>query len=148
MRRRVDADFGGFGLFVRAVDAGEILELAGPRLGVKALGVALLRLGQRRIDEDLDELALRKHLAHHVALGAERRDEGGQHDEAGVGHQPRDFADPADILDPVGLGEAEIAVETVADIVAIEQEGVPTDARPASFQRGWRWSTCRRLTDP
>ena len=59
------------------------------------------------------------------ALGPERRDEGGQHDQPGVGHQPRDFADPADVLDAVGLGEAEVAVEPVADIVAVEQEGVP-----------------------
>ena len=50
----------------------------------------------------------------------------------GVGHQPRDLADAADVLDPVGLGEAEVAVEAVADIVAVEQEGVPP-ARASFF---------------
>src|SRR3546814_21133536 len=35
-----------------------------------------------------------------------------------------DLADAADILDPVGLGEAEVAVEPVPDIVAVEQEAV------------------------
>ena len=65
-----------------------------------------------------------KQLAHHAPLGAERRDERAQHDQSGVRHQPGDLADAADILDPVFLGEAEIAVEAVADIVAIEQQRV------------------------
>ena len=55
--RRVDPDFRRFGRLVGAVDAGEIGELAGARLGVEALGVARLGDGQRRIDMDLDELA-------------------------------------------------------------------------------------------
>ena len=53
------------------------------------------------------------------------RDERGEHDQPGIGHQLGDFADPADILDPVGLGKAQILVEAVAHIVAVEQEGVP-----------------------
>jgi hypothetical protein len=53
------------------------------------------------------------------------RDERGDDDQAGIGHQLRHFADAADILDPVGLGESQILVEAVAHIVAIEQEGVP-----------------------
>ena len=43
--------------------------------------------------------------------------------QAGIDHQLRDFGDAADILDAVGIGEAEIAVEAVADIVAVEQIG-------------------------
>ena len=39
-------------------------------------------------------------------------------------HQLGDLADAADVLHPVGLGEAEVAVEPVADIVAVEQHGV------------------------
>src|SRR6185312_16072862 len=78
--RRVDAHLGMLGRLIRAVDAGEILELAGPRLGVEALRVALLGLGERRIDEDLEKLALGEHPPHHVPLGSERRDEGGHDD--------------------------------------------------------------------
>ena len=44
-------------------------------------------------------------------------------------HQLRDLADAADVLDPVGLGEAEVAVEPVADIVAIEQHGVAAERK-------------------
>jgi hypothetical protein len=47
------------------------------------------------------------------------------HDQASIRHQLRDLADTADILDPVGLGEAQVLVEAVAHIVAIEQEGMP-----------------------
>ena len=60
-------------------------------------------------------------LAHHLPLGAERRDEGAEHDQAGVHHQLGDLADAADILDAVGFGEAEIAVEPMAHVVAVEQ---------------------------
>ena len=63
-------------------------------------------------------------LAHHLALGAVGRDERAQHDQPALDHQLRHFADAANVLHPVGLGEAEIAVEAVADIVAVEQHGV------------------------
>ena len=71
-------------------------------------------------------------LADHRPLGAERADEGGEHDQARIHHQLRRLAGAADILDPVGGGEAEILVEAEADIVAVEQEGVA----PARVQLG------------
>ena len=46
------------------------------------------------------------------------------HDQPGIGHQLRHLADAADILHAVGIGEAQILVEPMADIVAIEQEGM------------------------
>ncbi len=47
---------------------------------------------------------------------------------AGVDHQLGDLGDPADVLHPVGVGEAEILVEAVADVVAVQQVGVPAGA--------------------
>ena len=32
-----------------------------------------------------------------------------EHDQPGVDHQPRDLGDAADVLDAVGVGEAEVA---------------------------------------
>jgi hypothetical protein len=85
-------------------------------------------------------------LARHLALGAEGRDEGDEHDQAGIGHQLGDFGDAADVFHAIGIGEAEIAVEAVADIVAVEDEGVlarvPVSASPAR----WRWWTCPSRT--
>ena len=57
----------------------------------------------------------------------------------GVDEQFRRLADPADVLDPVGVGEAEVAVEPVADIVAVEQVGVPAlEMQPLLDQVGDR----------
>jgi hypothetical protein len=83
-RGRIDAQFSIFGRLVRAVDAGEILELAGARLGVEAFDVALFGFGERRIDEDLEELAFRDHLPHHLSLRPERRDKGREDDQARI----------------------------------------------------------------
>ena len=63
-------------------------------------------------------------VADQPPLGPERRNERAQHDEPGVGHQPRHLADAADVLDPVGCGEAQVLVETVADIVAVEERSM------------------------
>ena len=56
-----------------------------------------------------------------------------QHDQAGVDHQLGHLGDAADVLHPVGVGEAEVAVEAVADVVAVEQVGVAAHARCSFF---------------
>ena len=81
-------------------------------------------------------------------LGAERRDEGAQHDQAGVDHQLRDLADAADILDPVGFGEAEVAVKTMAHIVAVEHVRVNAARVQPLSRRGSRWSICPAPDSP
>ena len=42
---------------------------------------------------------------------------------AAVREQQRDFGDASDVLVAVGLAEAEVAVESEADVVAIEAVG-------------------------
>ncbi len=145
--RRISAIFRRL---VGLIDAGEILDLAGKRALVEALGVARDAFIERGIDENLDELALRQQLAHHAPLGAERRDERAQHDEAGVGHQLGDFADAADVLDAVALGEAQVAVETVADIVAVEQQRMRTARVQAGFDQigDGRFAGARQAGEP
>ena len=104
-----------------------------------------MQILDRRIDENLDEFAACRAVSRTMLpLGPERRDEGAQHDQPGLGHQLGDFADAADIFDPVDFGEAEIAVEPMADIVAVEQDRVARRARGAATRRDWRWSICRR----
>ncbi len=46
------------------------------------------------------------------------------HDEPALGHQLRHFAGAANVLHAVGLGEAEVATQPMADVVAVEQHGV------------------------
>ena len=110
---------------VGIVDAGEAGDLAGPRLGVEALGVALLALLDGRVDEDLDERDAVRVVrgAGPVAAGPVRADERDDGHDAGVGEQPGDLAGPADVLVAVGGGEAEVGVEAVAQVVPVEPVG-------------------------
>ena len=98
--------FRSLGRLVGRVETGEILDRAGLGLGVKALGVAPDAFLERRVDKDLEKGVRRGELAHHPAVGAERRDERADHDQPGLGHQPGDLADPPDVLDPVGVGRS------------------------------------------
>src|SRR3546814_10617034 len=71
-------------------------------------------------------------------------------DLAGVAHQLGDLADAADILDPVSLCEAEVAVEPVTDIVAVEQEAVPVHPVQLLFDevRDRRFARPRKAGEP
>ena len=44
--------------------------------------------------------------------------------QPGIRHKLGDFTDTPDILDPVGLGKAQVLIEPVPHIVAIKQECV------------------------
>ena len=55
--------------------------------------------------------------------------------EPRVDHQPGDLGDPPDVLRPVGLGKSEVAVEAVADIVAIGQLGMAAAANRRRSRR-------------
>src|SRR5205085_4252081 len=113
--------------FVGGVETGEVLEPPGPRLGVQPLGVSAYAFLQRRVDKYFEKSGGTGQLADHAALCAKRRDERTDYDEPRLGHQFCDLADPSDVLDPVGVGEAEIAVETVPNIVAVEQHCVAAE---------------------
>ena len=46
-----------------------------------------------------------------------------------------DLADAADVLDPVGVGKAQIPVEAVPHIVAVEQHRVPAERQQLLFDQ-------------
>ena len=125
---RQKRDLGLLGGLVGGVDAGEVDELTAARLVVETLGVALLGDRQRRVDEHLEELLGCEQRAGHRPLGPEGGDEGNEHDQTRVDHQLRDLGHAADVLHAVGVGEPEVGVQTVPDVVAIEQVGVVTAA--------------------
>ena len=101
---RGEHQLGLVGRLVGVVDAGEPGDLAGPGLGVEALGVALLALLDRRVDEDLDEGQVGRLVdrAGPLAAGAVRADQRHQRDDAGIGEQPGHLAGPAHVLVAVG----------------------------------------------
>ncbi len=88
--------------FVRRVETGEVGQFAATGAGVEALAVALLGHLERRVDEHLEELAGPEAVADGAAGVAVGRDQRDDHDEPGIGHQPRDLADAAHVLGPVG----------------------------------------------
>ena len=85
--------------FVGRGNAGEILDLIGPRLGVKALGIALFADLQRRVDDRLRRTCPpASDLPHHVAVRAVGRNERRDANERRIGKQSGRFADAPDVL--------------------------------------------------
>jgi hypothetical protein len=71
---------------------------------------------------------------------AERRDEGGQHDQPASTISFGHFGHAADVLHAIGVGEPQVLVQAVAHVVAVEQVGVPA-------QRVQRFSTRLAIVD-
>ena len=72
--------------------------------------------------------------ANSVAVLAVGADEAGHGDDAAVGEQFRDLADAANVLLAVGRGEAQVLVEAVADVVAVEDVGQPAALDQGVFE--------------
>ena len=64
----------------------------------------------------------RYHAAHQCALRLEWRNEAADHHKAGLDEQLRDLTHAADVFDAIRFGEAEVAIKSVTDIVAIEHD--------------------------
>lgn len=125
-RVRVDLNFRFIGCLVRAIDPREVLDLALAGLLVEPLGIALLADIQRRIDMHLDEVAVVEQLTGGIAVGAERRDKGGNNDDTGIGEQLGDFPHAADVLGAVGFAHGEVFAQAMANVVTVQQHGVIT----------------------
>src|SRR3990170_1154689 len=110
---------------VRIVDPGEARDLAGERLLVQALRVAVLReLLHRGVHVDLDELA--DELTVRVPGGPIRADRAADRRDAVAGEQVRDEPDPQDVRIAVLLGEPEALAQVLADDVAVQDLGLET----------------------
>ena len=119
----VEGEVGVGGGLVGRRDAGEVLDLAAPRLRVQALAVAALALLERRGHVDQHERGpdVVGHRARRLARAVERGD-GAADGQAAV---PGDLGgDPADALDvrlAVLAGEREPSRQVAPDDVAVEQ---------------------------
>src|SRR6478609_4609894 len=118
----VDAHGRVDGLLVGRGDAGELGDLAGPRLGVEALAVAALALLERGGDVDEEERApgVLDHLLHLLAGLGERRDRRADRDPAVAGDLGGDPADAADVGLAVGLAEGQARGQVTAYDVPVE----------------------------
>ena len=119
---RIDPELRILRYFIGIADAGELRDLAAPRLGVQALAVAGLAYLQRGGHVDLDEgTLLLDHLAHGAAGAVVGSDGGADGDAAVLGDLAGDEADTADVEVAVCLGETQFAGQVLAHDVAVQQ---------------------------
>ena len=127
--------------------------LSSPRAGllVQALDVARFRNSKRRVDVNLDRTRPHSNSARAMRRSARK---GEMNDtitiRPRIGHQLGHLGDAADVLDAVGVGEAQVAVEAVADVVAVEQVGVLAEReQPLLHQVGdGRLARARQAREP
>ena len=136
----INNNIGGLGWFIGRIDPGKIRNLPGPRFFIEPFRVARLAYIERRIDKDLDKFTLAKKIPRHAPFRPERRDKGRHHNQARVNHQFRNLANAADILNPVRILKAEIAIEPVTHIVEVaklmvEADGVKMTGIPIKMSR-------------
>src|SRR5215475_6761540 len=93
-------------------------------LRVKALGVPLNTNLERGVDEYFEELVPPYEASDHAALRPKRRHKSTQHNEPGIDHQSSHFAGTANVLNPIEISEAKVAVEPATQVVAVERIGV------------------------
>jgi len=120
-----EVDFWVGGGFVGVVDAGEVFDLACSCFFVEAFGVAGFAEFYWGVDEAFEEfeVCVLVDFSDLVAVGLVGGDERANGDDACVGEEFGDLADSSDVFLAVFGGEAEVVVEPVADIVAVESVG-------------------------
>ena len=119
--------------FVRRRDAGELGDLATARLGVESLDVAGFADGERGVHEDLDERVVREGGAGLGAVGSQRSDEGDERDVTRTGEEAGNGGGTTDAFGAVGGGEAEVAIERDAEVVAIDADDVTAGVEETTF---------------
>jgi len=118
---RVDDDVGIVGLLEGVVDPREVLEIARFGLLVETLRVAAGTLLDGALHVDEDELPVGLDDVTGLPLGlAKRRDHPGDDRDVVAVEQLRDEGRPAVVDAPFLLGESEVRVEVLPDLVAVE----------------------------
>ena len=110
---------------IGTVDSGEVGDLSGACLGIQTLGIAAFAVGQRGVDEHLEEFdpGVGVNFSGKFAVLGQRTDCRNQHGQPGVGHQGRDVRQAAQVLGAVGHREPEVRVEAVSQVVPVENVG-------------------------
>lgn len=108
--------------FIGRVDSGESLNDSSSSLLVKALDVSVLadREGSVNVTLNKGEFRVLVNSPGEVSVLAEGGDEGDKADDSGIGEELGDLSDSADVLLSVGKRESEILVESVSDVVTVE----------------------------
>jgi len=75
------------------------------------------------------------HGAYALAVGAQRRNQGGQYDGAGIGEQAGRLARTADVFAAVLRGKAKAGAQALAQAVAVQYDDLAAGLEQAQFQR-------------
>src|SRR4051794_7326215 len=131
---------------VRVVDAREARDLAAAGACVEALGVAPLALVERRVHEHLEEWQAAPVLqaARERTDVANRADQAAGPDHAGAREQARGVGGATYVLVARVGAEAEVRVQPVAEVVAVE----PVGRKAVTEQRLLEQRGERRLAGP
>eukprot|EP00048_Salpingoeca_helianthica_P016651 m.233462 g.233462 ORF g.233462 m.233462 type:complete len:612 (+) comp19158_c0_seq1:183-2018(+) len=110
------------GSLVHIVDASEALDQPRTRLLVQTLGITRLacRKGSGHIALDEAQASIFVQLAHIVAVGFKGADEGGEGHNAAISKELANFTHTANVLRTIFSREAQILVQPVAHVVAIQ----------------------------
>ena len=129
------------GRFVGSIDPGEAGELSRPGLREQSFGVAVLAHVSGSVDEDLEIAKPSGSMvrSHSLAVCTIRGDERDHSDHSGVGKQSGHLSHSTHVLGPIGRLEAQIGIQAVPEVVAVEQIG-----RSASFYESTLYLYCNR----
>ena len=116
------------------VQAREVAQFTAPRFLIEPFGITLLAYLERSVDEYLDELARFDQFARYLALGSKWRNESNDRNQVGFDKELCHLRDAANVLDWIGFSEAEIAIVSVSDIVAVEHECALAERMKLLFQ--------------
>lgn len=129
--RILDAEFLGIedevGLlrfFEAAVLAGELLHLTGGSFGVEPLRIAGFAGGVVCLHVDLDKI-LAENTAGEISQMAHGGDQRAKHDHAVVREDFGQLGGAPNVLEAIFVAEAEVAVETRTEVVAIKPDHEP-----------------------
>ena len=111
-----------FGHFKRCGNSGEILNFSPTRFGVQSFHIPLFTLFQRGAYENFQKIILSDNICRHFTDIIIGTDKCRNRNDAAVQKQLGYFGDTTDILYTVGFGEAQIIVDTAADIVSIKNK--------------------------
>ena len=114
----------GFPEFRMGVDASKVFQLASTSFGIETLGVPAFALFKWGIYKDLQKFSRLKDFPGCPSLCSKGRDEADQHNQPSIDHQFRDLGDAAQVLHSIHLGETQIPIKPVSDIVSIKQISV------------------------
>jgi len=143
--RGIDDEIGAMRRLVGSADPCELVERASARRSILALGISLLASRKVGLHIDFPEFGS-DDLPGAISIFLGWRNQGDNDDEAGLCKQSGHFGNAPRIFAAIFVGESKIAVDALADKVAIQYENLTAAPKELSLEahgerglaRGWQ----------